>query len=57
MRIKQNWKEVERVLYDIWCMHQSDVMLPKFLDADFKRCFDNVKKKYTYKQICEKLSL
>ena len=54
---KENWEEVDRVLYQLWCMNQTDTMLPKFLDADFKRCFDNIKKKYGYKKICEKLDL
>lgn len=55
--LNKDWKEVDRVLYQLWCMNQTDTMLPKFLDKDFKRCFDNLRKKYTYKEICEKLSL
>lgn len=55
--LKKNWEEVDRVLYDIWCMNQTDTMLPKFLDTDFQRCFNNLKKRYSYKQICEKLGI
>ena len=54
---KENWEEVDRALYQVWCMNQSDVMLPKFMDADFKRCFENIKRKYSYKQICKELKL
>ena len=55
--LKKNWEEVDRVLYDIWCMNQTDVMLPKFLDKDFERCFNAVKKKYGYNKLCEKLGI
>ena len=54
---KEDWGKVDRELYQVWCMHQSDVMLPKFLDTDFKKCFNYVRKKYGYKKICEKLEL
>jgi uncharacterized protein YdaU (DUF1376 family) len=53
----ERWQEVDRVLYQIWCMNQSDTMLPKFLDKDFKRCFENLKRKYTLNEICDKLSI
>jgi hypothetical protein len=54
---KEDWKMVKDVLYQVWCMNQSDTMLPKFLDRDFKRCFNNIKQKYTYKQICKELKI
>lgn len=54
---EDKWKRVEDELYLTWRMNQSDTVLPRFLDTDFKRCFDNIKKQYTYKQICKELKL
>lgn len=54
---KKDWGKVDKALYQVWCMNQSDTMLPKFLDADFKRCFDNIRKQYSYKRICEELKI
>ena len=53
----ENWKEVEKALYQVWCMNQTDTMLPKFLDRDFDRCFNNVKRQYGYNKLIEKLGL
>ena len=53
----EKWQEVENALYDIWCMHQSDIMLPRFMDADFKAAYNRIKKKYTYKELEAKLDL
>lgn len=53
----KNWQKVEDELYTIWCMNQSDVMLPRFMDNDFKRCFENVKRQYGYNKLVEKLGL
>lgn len=55
--LNENWDKVDEALYQVWCMNQSDTMLPKFLDADFKRCFNNIKKRYSYKEICKRLEL
>lgn len=57
MIFKRNWKKVENELYEVWCMNQTDTMLPRFLDKDFKKCFENIKKQYGYKQICDKLQI
>lgn len=53
----EDWREVDRVLYQLWSMNHTGAMLPKFLDKDFKRCFENLKRKYTYEEICDKLSI
>lgn len=57
LKRREKWEEINQVLYQLWCMNQTDIMLPKFLDKDFKRCVDNIKKKYTFKQICEILDI
>ena len=55
--LNKDWDRVDKALYQVWCMNQSDTMLPKFLDRDFKRCFNNIKQEYTYKQICKELGI
>ncbi len=55
--LNKNWKEITDALYDVWCMHQSDVMLPRFCDNDFKQCFERVKKQYGYKELRKILKL
>ncbi len=54
---KENWKEVESVLHQLWCMNQTKPIFPKCCDFDFKKQLKHIKQKYTYKEICEKLSL
>ena len=54
---KKKYKEIERVFYQLWCMHQKGAILPKFLDLDFKAAYNRMKKKYTYNELVEKLGI
>ena len=54
---KKDYSEIERVFYQLWCMNQKGALLPKFLDLDFKAAYNRMKKKYSYKQLIEKLGL
>ena len=54
---KKDYSEIERVFYQLWFMNQKGAVLPKFCDLDFKAAYNRMKKKYTYKQLIEKLGL
>lgn len=51
--LKNRWQRVEDEMYFIWVGNQSGAILPRFQDAEFKNCMENLKKNYTLRQ-CEK---
>lgn len=53
----RDYKEVKRVLHEIWCFNQKPPYLPMWCDTEFQQCFNYIKKKYDLDYLKRKFEL
>lgn len=54
---RDDWKEVKRVLHQIWQFNQKPPYIPMCCNTEFQQCFKYVKKKYDLNYLKRKFEL